>query len=113
VPFDQIPPRNVVLAVSRVSDAQIEALARRLVTARSWHVPTLGLFERIVDSSASAEQLRAHPAMRFVPEQSLAQWAQQHAGFRAETAYDAETAAAFAELRRRIVRDIHRDRRGR
>jgi hypothetical protein len=108
IPFSQIPPPQVVLAASRATDAQIEALARRLVAARSWHVPTLALFEKIVDASASPEQLRAHPDMRFVPDQSLQQWTQQRAGILAETGYSPEAAAAFIDLRRRIVRIFHR-----
>jgi imidazolonepropionase-like amidohydrolase len=85
--FSQIPPPQVVLAASKATDAQIEALARRLVAAKSWHVPTIALFEKIVDQGATPEALRAHPDMRFVPEQSLQQWAQQRAGFLAQAGY--------------------------
>ncbi|HEY0116480.1 MAG TPA: amidohydrolase family protein, partial [Allosphingosinicella sp.] len=107
VDFSQIPPPEVVLAASRVSDARIEALARRLVAARSWHVPTVGLFERIVDPAATTERLRAQPEMRFVPDPTLEQWGRQRAAFLAESGYSAEAAAAFTNLRRRIVRIFH------
>jgi hypothetical protein len=109
VDFSQIPPPAVVLAAARVTDARIAALARRLVAARSWHVPTLALFEKIVDQTATPESLRAQPTMRFVPEQSLEQWTQQRAGFLKETGYSPEAAAAFRDLRRRIVRIFHRE----
>ncbi|HZG46371.1 MAG TPA: amidohydrolase family protein, partial [Allosphingosinicella sp.] len=108
VDFSQIPPPQVVLAASKASDAQIEALARRLVAAKSWHVPTIALFEKIVDQSATPEALRAQPNMRFVPEQSLQQWTQQRAGFLAQAGYTPEAAKAFVDLRRRIVRILHR-----
>jgi imidazolonepropionase-like amidohydrolase/phosphohistidine phosphatase SixA len=107
VDFSQIPPPQVVLAASRATDAQIEALARRLVAAKAWHVPTVGLFEKIVDQSATSESLRAQANMRFVPEQSLQQWTQQRAGFLKETGYTPEAAKAFVDLRRRIVRIFH------
>jgi imidazolonepropionase-like amidohydrolase len=107
IDFSQIPPPQVVLAAAKVSDAAIEALARRLAAAKSWHVPTLGLFERIVDQSATAEQLRAHPDMRFVPDATLQQWSQQRTGFLAEAGYSPEATRAFIELRRRIVRIFH------
>jgi imidazolonepropionase-like amidohydrolase len=107
IDFSQIPPPQVVLAASRATDAQIEALARRLVAAKAWHVPTVGLFEKIVDQSATSESLRAQANMRFVPEQSLQQWTQQRAGFLKETGYTPEAAKAFVDLRRRIVRIFH------
>jgi imidazolonepropionase-like amidohydrolase len=108
IDFSQIPPPQVVIAAGKVSDAAIGALARRLAAARSWHVPTLGLFERVVDPAATPEQLRAHPDMRFVPDASLQQWSQQRTGFLAETGYSPEVARAFVDLRRRIVRIFHK-----
>jgi len=108
IDFSQIPPPEVVLAAGKVTDAQIEALARQLVAAKSWHVPTLALFEKIVDQSATAEGLRAQPNMRFVPDQNLQQWTQQRAGFLKEANYTPAAAAAFRDLRRRIVRVFHR-----
>ncbi len=108
IPFAQIPPPEVVLAASRASDTQIEALARRLLAARSWHVPTLGLFEKLVDPALTADSLRARPEMRFVPDPVLQQWGQQRTGFLQQSGYTAETAAAFTALRQRIVRIFHR-----
>jgi imidazolonepropionase-like amidohydrolase/phosphohistidine phosphatase SixA len=107
VDFSQVPPPQVVLAASKVSDARIEALARRLAAAKSWHVPTIALFEKIVDQSATPERLRALPDMRYVPEQSLDQWMQQRASFLKEAGYTPEAAKAFVDLRRRIVRIFH------
>jgi imidazolonepropionase-like amidohydrolase/phosphohistidine phosphatase SixA len=107
IPFAQIPPPQVVLAASRASDAQIEALARRLAAARSWHVPTLGLFEKVVDQTGTPERLRVLPEMRFVPDPVLQQWSQQRAGFLQQSGYTPEAAAAFTTLRRRIVRIFH------
>lgn len=108
IPFAQIPPPQVVLAAARIGDAEIEALARGLVAARSWHVPTLALFERVVDPAGTPERLRADPDMRFVPDTVLQQWSQQRAGFLAQAGYSPEAARAFVDLRRRIVRIFHK-----
>jgi imidazolonepropionase-like amidohydrolase len=108
VEFSQIPPPQIILAAARATDAQIEALGRRLAARRAWMVPTLALFEKIADPNATGERLRAAPAMRYVPDASLRQWSEQHASFRAETGFTPETAAAFRDLRRRIVRIFHR-----
>ena len=108
IDFSQIPPPQVVMAAARVSDARIEALARRLVAQRTWMVPTLALFEKIVDPDATAERLGASADMRFIPDPVLQQWAQQRAGFLAQAGYPPEAAVAFRDLRRRIVRIFHR-----
>lgn len=105
--FGQIPPPPVLEAAARVSDAQIEALARRVRAAGSWHVPTLSLFERIADVATTAETLRQSPDMRFVPDPVLAQWVQQRGQF-AESGFTAENGRALTALRRRIVRAFHR-----
>ncbi|HEY0325066.1 MAG TPA: amidohydrolase family protein [Allosphingosinicella sp.] len=107
IDFNQVPPPEVVLAASRVSDADIETLARRMFAARAWHVPTLAVFERIVDLTLTTEQLRASPEMRWVPDSTLAYWTQQRDGMIAQGGYSPEVAAAFIELRRRIVRIFH------
>lgn len=104
--FGQIPPPPVLAAAARVSDADIAALARRTREARSWHVPTLALFEKIADVGTGAETLRQLPEMRYIPDPALAQWAQQ-SGQLAAAGFTAEHGAAFTALRRRIVRAFH------
>jgi cytosine/adenosine deaminase-related metal-dependent hydrolase/phosphohistidine phosphatase SixA len=108
IDFSQIPPPQVALAAARATDARIEALARRLAAAHIWMVPTLGLFEKIVDPASTPDRLRADPDMRYIPEPALDQWSRQRAGFIAEAGYTPEASAAFTDLRRRIVRIFHR-----
>jgi imidazolonepropionase-like amidohydrolase len=107
IPFGQIPPPPVLAALARLTDADLDAFAARIRAAGSWHVPTLALFERIADVTTPAEQLRARPEMRYVPDPVLAQWAGQH-GQLAEAGFTRENGEAFIALRRRIARALHR-----
>ncbi|HEX8192317.1 MAG TPA: amidohydrolase family protein, partial [Allosphingosinicella sp.] len=107
IEFGQIPPPPVMAAAARASDADIAALARRVRAAGSWHVPTLSLFERIVDIAATSDELRARPEMRYVPQPVLAQWTQQREGM-AASGFTADQGRAFRDLRRRVVRAFHR-----
>jgi len=105
--FGQIPPPPVLAALAGLTDAQLDAFARRVAAARSWQVPTLALFERIADVGTPVAQLRARPEMRYVPDPVLAQWAQQAGGL-AQAGFTAENGADFVRLRRRIVAALHR-----
>jgi len=107
IPFGQIPPPPVLGALARLTDAELDAFARRAAAARARHVPTLALFERIVDLETPVERLRALPEMRYVPNPVLAQWAGQRAQFR-QAGYSSADAAAFVALRRRIAGALHR-----
>jgi imidazolonepropionase-like amidohydrolase len=108
VEFAQIPPPPVIEAAVRGAPRTLPALARRLAGARSWHVPTLALFEKIVDTGNDTGALRARPEMRFVPEGALTQWANQRAQFAAQSGYTPQMAERFRTLRRQVVLALHR-----
>lgn len=105
--FAQILPPPVLAALSRLTDAELDAFAGRVAAAHSWQVPTLALFERIADVSTPAEQLRARPEMRYVPDPVLAQWTQQAGGL-AQAGFTAGNGADFIRFRRRVVAALHR-----
>jgi imidazolonepropionase-like amidohydrolase len=105
--FGQIPPPPVLAALANLTDAQLDAFARRVAAARGWQVPTLALFERLADVSIPVERLRARPEMRYVPDPVLASWAQQAGGL-AEAGWTARNGADFIRLRRRITAALHR-----
>ncbi len=106
VAFGQIPPPEVIRALSRISDAEIDAVARKAGAAKSWHVPTLSLFEKIVERDPPTAELMKDPAMRFVPAAALGQWASQREAMQSEmTSADGKS---FRDLRRRIVAAFHR-----
>lgn len=101
--FAQIPPPAVMLAVARASDAQLEALARKVAATGGYQVPTLALFESIVSLDAPTEELIRAPEMRFVPDGAIQQWATQRELLKA-SGLTTEQTRAFQDIRRRIVR---------
>lgn len=105
--FGQIPPPPVLAALANLTDAQLDAFARRVAAARSWQVPTLALFERIADVATPSATLRSLPEMRYVPDPVLGQWAQQRDGL-AQSGFTAQNGADFIRVRRRIVAALHR-----
>jgi hypothetical protein len=108
IPFAQIPPPPVIDAVARATDAQIGALVRKVAAAgRAFQVPTLSLFELVADTSRSAAELRARPADALHPAAALDAWAAQRAEM-AGMGFTADHAARFREIRRRLVRALHR-----
>lgn len=107
IAFGQVPPPPVLAALNNLTDAQLDALARRVAAAHGWQVPTLALFERIADVTTPVEQLRVRPEMRYVPDPVLANWAQQARAL-AQAGFTSENGADFIRLRRRIVAAFHR-----
>jgi imidazolonepropionase-like amidohydrolase len=103
--WGQVPPPPVIATASKVSDTQLAQIAAKAAAARSWQVPTLSLFEKIADVTTPAERLMTNPDFRYVPPQALKQWAAQ-LGELKEAGYTAADAAAFTELRRRIVKAL-------
>lgn len=106
-PFGQFPPPPVLEVLGATSDDAIRALARRIAQTRSWHVPTLSLFERFTDMETPIERLRGASELRFVPDPVIEQWASQRDQFRQQSGYSAAHAGSFAELRRRIAGALH------
>ena len=100
--WGQVPSPEALARASKVTDAQLAVLARKAVAARSWHVPTVALFEQISDTETPVEKLMADPNMRYVPDAALKQWAAQHDGLK-KAGYSPADARAFVQLRRRIV----------
>lgn len=103
IEFGQIPPPPVMAKIDRaaIPDAAIFDLAAR---EKSWHVPTIGLFELLMDTKATAAELRALPEMQYVPDEALEQWAQQHEQRRAQL--PADYAADVVAYRRAVVKAL-------
>ena len=103
--FDQIPPPAVAAAVTEAALAQ---LAKKVAAAKSWHVPTLALFESILDVSVPTQALAAKPGMRFVPPAAAKQWTAQREGMLQSGEFTAEGGQQIIGLRRRIAGALHR-----
>lgn len=106
IEFGQIPPPPVISAAAAATDADLARLADRIAAARGYQTPTLSLFERITAVDVPTDALMQRPEMRYVPAAALHQWAAQREQMLA-AGLDAQTAAAFRDLRRRVVRALH------
>ena len=76
VEFGQIPPPPILAKIdlATLADKPVFDLA---AAERSWQVPTLSLFELLMDTSTSIETLKALPEMRYVPDEAIEQWSAQ------------------------------------
>ena len=106
IDFAQIPPPPVMRAVAGASDAAVQALAASVAAAKGHQVPTLALFEKLMDLDTPTEQLLRAPEMRFIPEPALKQWATQREQL-LQAGFAAADAKAFRDIRRQIVRAYH------
>ena len=102
--FDQIPPPAVATAIT---EGALARLAKKVAAAKSWHVPTLSLFEGILDVSTPTETLAAAPSMRFVPPAAIKQWSAQREGMLESGEFTADGGRKIIDLRRRIAAAFH------
>ena len=106
IAFDQIPPPLILRLAAKRTDAQLDAFARKVAAAKSWHVPTLSLFERISDTETPTERLLADPVLRYVPAAALQNWSKQREQLKSE--FTPSDAALFRDIRRRMIAAFHR-----
>jgi imidazolonepropionase-like amidohydrolase len=90
-----------------VDERRIPDVVVRTRAAGTWMAPTQSLLERWA-LPPSPEALAADPALRYVPPQVLAQWRKARDGFLALQAVGDERARRFVELRRTLLRELHR-----
>lgn len=94
------PPGFFGMALADAMDPErIPMLAERTRAAGVWNVPTQTLIENI--AIADLDALAARPAMRFIPEATVAGWRQQIAQLRAP--FTAEQLQRFVDLRRALI----------
>lgn len=100
VAFGQLPPPEVVAAID-LDGLSDEPVFARAAQAKSYQVPTLGLFEKLLETSIPTDELAARPEMRFIPPAAVRQWSEQRAGLTASIT--PEEGAKLIALRRAIV----------
>ncbi len=88
-------------------EGRIPAAVAATVAAGTWMAPTQVLLEQWAMPPADAE-LAARPALRYLPETTLAQWRQARARFLGTQALGAERAARFIDIRRKLLGAMHR-----
>lgn len=89
-----------------VDDARIAPLVERTRAAGTWMAPTSILLEQWA-RPPSATELRARPALAWLPPPVLAQWERARDGFLGAQRADEARAERFVTLRRRLLRDLH------
>jgi imidazolonepropionase-like amidohydrolase len=92
--------------VAYADTSRIDAWARATAEAGVWNVPTMSLFTDFV--SGAVEALRARPENRYVSPATLESWVNAVSNARRQAGGDPVLARRFLELRRAILRALHR-----
>jgi imidazolonepropionase-like amidohydrolase len=90
-----------------VDERRIPALVAQTLAAGTWMAPTQSLLERWA-LPPSPGALAADPALRYVPPTVRAQWQKARDGFLALQSVGDERARRFVEVRRTLLREMHR-----
>lgn len=75
-------------------------------TAGTWNVPTQALFLHWLSGDSPAE-MRAWPEMRYMPAETIADWAASKTRTTQEPGYSTALADRAIDLRRRIIKALH------
>ncbi|HEV2131846.1 MAG TPA: amidohydrolase family protein [Longimicrobiaceae bacterium] len=92
--------------MAHLDESRIPELARATREAGVWNVPTQTLIEHLM-SPEDPEAMIRRPEMRYMPPQTLAQWAQAKRNIRQQTGITPEDAQRFIEVRRRLIKALH------
>ena len=96
-----------VFLADEIEGGRIAEIARATAQANVWNVPTEVLVEQLVDDTPVSE-LRNRPEMRYMPRETVDEWARAKEAQLADRNYDAEVAALGIERRRRLILELHR-----
>lgn len=96
-----------VFLADEVDTGRIAEIAQATARAGVWNVPTEVLVEQLVDETPIAD-LTNRPEMRYMPRETVAEWARAKEEQLADRNYDAAVAARGVELRRRLILELHR-----
>lgn len=93
--------------VDRADASRIPELAARTREAGVWNVPTQSLMEQLA-SAETPEELARRPELRYMPQQTVENWMRMKREFQANPAFTPERGARYVELRRGLIRELHR-----
>ena len=96
-----------VLLADQVDAERIRALARATAASNTWNVPTQVLVEVRVND-VPVETLSNWPEMQYMPEETVARWADAKRASLAERDFDADTVAMAIDLRRLLILELQR-----
>ena len=95
-----------VLLADKIDEAKIAEVAAATAEAGVWNVPTEAMFEHWV-SEIPATEMRDWPEMRYMPLDTLGQWASSKQRVLNDPAYDPELATSAIEIRRKLILALH------
>ncbi len=101
--FGQIPPGPIVDALQM---ERLPAIAKKIASKGAWCVPTLALFEGIVDQRMATAALMARPEMKYVVGQAVGQWAEQRNATKFPVTWGAGYGQRVISLRAKITRSL-------
>ena len=95
-----------LLLAGYAEENKIDAIVIDTRASGTWNVPTQSLFEHAV-SGESAQDMTAWPEMRFMPRQSVQQWADYKQRIVTDPNYRLATADRAIALRHQIIRSLN------
>ena len=90
-----------------IDDAKLDEVIELTKQAGAAVVPTMVLWEVGIIGLGDVDEMENYPEMRYWPRQGVNQWARSVRSRRANPNFDAETARAFAENRRRLLKRLN------
>ncbi len=96
-----------VMLADQVDVDRMASLTVATASSTTWNVPTQVLVELRVND-VPVETLSNWPEMRYMPEATVARWAEAKSATLAEHGFDTETAARAIDLRRKLLLELHR-----
>jgi len=95
-----------VMLVDQLLEERIPDLAVRTAMAGTWNVPTQSLFEHRV-SAVTVAELSNRPEMRYMPQETLRQWARAKESQENERGFSPELGRRAIQLRRKLIMALH------
>ncbi len=90
-----------------IDDAKLDEVIELTKQAGAAVVPTMVLWEVGIIGLGEVDEMVNYPEMRYWPQQGVNQWARSVRSRRANPNFDVETARAFAENRRRLLKKFN------
>ena len=95
-----------VFIADQADPAKIADIARKTAEANVWNVPTESLFEHVTVAEWAPEDMARWPEMKYMPEQTVAQWAGAKRDVLGDDNYDAATARQAVQIRRKLIMEL-------
>ncbi|MGI9287258.1 MAG: amidohydrolase family protein [Pseudomonadales bacterium] len=89
-----------------VDENKLAELAQQTAKAGVWNVPTQSFLENMA-SSTSADTLQKRPEMRYMPADTVANWAKRKQRLLDDVRFNAAAAQKTLQIRRQLIKALH------